>query len=207
MENNNKPYNSLAGKFLIASPSMNDPRFVKCIIYMISDNEEGSMGIIINKPAIDIKLENIIEATELKRINAFSTKKISQNKKEMPKVFYGGPVELDKGFILHSNDYFTKEKYTDLSNNLVLSSNFSILQDIIKGKGPSKCLLAVGYSGWYSNQLANELKQNTWIEAELDTDILFSKNISKKWEFALTKVGINKKKLSTSSFSSFSGSA
>lgn len=198
MEKKDKRYNSLAGKFLIASPNMNDPRFSRCIIYMVSDSQEGSMGIIINKPALNISFENILESVELKKVDKYSSK---------PQVFYGGPVDLNKGFVIHSNDYVTKENYTKLNNNLVLSSNFNILQDILNGKGPSKSLLAIGYAGWHSFQLINELKQNSWIEAELDTDILFTKNINKKWETALGKVGISKNNISRSNFSSCSGSA
>ena len=193
-----KNYNSLEGKFLIASPSMSDPRFSKCIIYMISDSKEGSMGIIINKPALNVSFESLLENVKINIKNSTTAK---------PKIFYGGPMDLDKGFILHSNDYSTKEKFTKLGNNLILSSNFNILKDIIKGKGPSKSILAIGYAGWYSHQLINELKQNIWIETELDTEILFSKNVNKKWEFALEKVGINKKNIASSKFSSFSGSA
>ncbi len=200
MQNLNKSYNSLAGKFLIASPSMNDPRFAKCIIYMVSDNIDGSMGIIINKPAINISFDTILETVELNKNETLA----DINK---PKVFYGGPVDLDKGFILHTNDYSTKEKYTELDKNLVLSSNFSILKDIIEGKGPTSSLLALGYAGWYSNQLVRELKQNSWLEAEMDTEILFSHNISEKWELCLAKVGISKKNIKSSNFSSFSGSA
>ena len=192
-----KNYNSLAGKFLIASPGISDPRFARCLIYMISDNEEGSMGIIVNKPAKNMNISNIFENLSEKNLKFLNK----------PTIFYGGPVELDKGFILHSDDYNSKEEKKLLKNGLMLSSNLEILKDIAIGKGPSKSILAIGYSGWYKRQLDGELKKNTWFEADLDPEILFLADTKKKWEKALHKVGINKAKINSSNFSSSSGSA
>ena len=91
---NNNNYFSLEGKFLIASPNMTDPRFIKSLIYMISDDIKGSMGIIINKPALDLDMSHFLNNYE--RLD---------NKNNNHTVFYGGPVEFDKGFVLHTNDY------------------------------------------------------------------------------------------------------
>ncbi len=196
MKSNNK-YNSLAGKFLIASPNMADVRFSECLIYMISDNEDGSMGIIVNKPALNLSIKNIFQEISEDKIL----------KSHEPIVYYGGPVDLNKGFIIHSNDYRSKEVHTKLENNLILSNNVSILKDIVSGKGPSKSILAIGYAGWHSNQLVSELKENTWIEADLGTEILFSKEASMKWKDALKSVGIKKSSIKDLNFSSFSGTA
>ena len=190
-------YNSLEGKFLIASPSITDTRFSKCLIYMVTDDEEGSMGIIVNKPALNLSIQNVFE--EVSRDHVPSDKD--------PIIFYGGPVDLDKGFIIHSNDYLSKDNFKKLANNLILSNNITILKDIVSGKGPSKSILAIGYAGWHSYQLAEELKQNTWIEADLGIEILFSRKNSEKWNKALHKVGIKKNNLKSSNFSTYSGSA
>lgn len=191
-------YNSLAGKFLISSPGINDVRFKNTIIYVLSDNEEGSMGIIINKPALNINIRSILEDKELKT-----------NKKNInePKVFYGGPVELDKGFIIHTNDYKKSKKITLLENGLVLSSNISIIKDIINGSGPSKSLFAIGYSGWDRHQLKMEVNQNAWLEVDLDISILFSTNHKKKWSYGMSKLGINSSLLKKAVFPPCSGSA
>ena len=191
-------YNSLAGKFLISSPYINDMRFKKTLIYIISDNASGSMGIIVNKPAMNIDLERVLGAL-----------KVNKNDKNVcyPKVFYGGPVELDKGFIVHTNDYKYKEGITEINNDLALSSNISIINDIVSGAGPSKSILAIGYTGWDSYQLQSELMQNVWIEIELDINIMFSDNHNKKWEYAISKLGINPKSLNKSIFTSYTGSA
>ncbi len=198
LKNYKKKYNSLSGKFLIASPNMNDYRFKNTIIYILSDNEEGSMGIIINKPALNIKLDKIFHDIE---------PTINIDNGSTPNIFYGGPVALDKGFIIHTNDYKTSKKIDLLENNLVLSSNKKILQDILIGNGPSKSIFTIGYSGWDSYQLVSEIKSNSWIEAELDIDLLFSANNENKWELAMSKVGIKTKKLNNITFSPDSGSA
>ena len=198
LKNYKKKYNSLSGKFLIASPNMNDYRFKNTIIYILSDNEEGSMGIIINKPALNIKLDKIFHDIE-------PTMNIGNG--STPNIFYGGPVASDRGFIIHTNDYKASKKIDLLKNDLVLSSNKKILQDILIGNGPSKSIFTIGYSGWDSYQLVSEIKSNSWIEAELDIDLLFSANNESKWELAMSKVGIKSKKLKNVTFSPDSGSA
>ena len=194
MKKYNKKYHSLKGKFLISSPNINDSIFKKSLIYMISDNEEGSMGIIINKPALKINISGLL----------------GENIKEIikqPQVYYGGPVELDKGFILHTNDYKKDKNQIILNKGLVLSSDFSTVKEIAKGNGPSKSILAIGYTGWSSFQLHAELKKSDWFELDLDIDIIFSKNHKKKWDQAISKLGINKELLQNAIFSNYTGSA
>ena len=197
MDKKNKNYYSLEGKFLIASPNISDSRFSQTLIYMISDSTAGSMGVIVNKPAINLDLKN----------NFYKSKDLKIKKKQEYKVHFGGPVEFDKGFILHSNDYETNEEKTILKNNLVLSSNQKILQDLSSGNGPSKFMVLIGYSGWSSHQLALELKQNSWLVANANKKILFSKNYSVKWKNALKTVGLKEDKLQSFKFSNYSGSA
>ncbi len=197
MFSKNKNYFSLEGKFLISSPNMVDPRFSETLIYMISDDVKGSMGIIVNKPALNLDLKNFF--------NGFENLDKEINKKYI--VHYGGPVEFDKGFILHTNDYESSEAKTFLKNNLVLSSNSKILNDLSLGKGPSKFIVVIGYAGWRSNQLSEELKQNSWLVADMNKKILFSKNYKLKWKNALKSIGIDEQNLKSFKFSNYSGSA
>ncbi len=197
MDEKNKNYFSLAGKFLIASPNISDPRFSQTLIYMISDDISGSMGVIVNKPAASLNLKSAF----------YNEKEYDIKKDKEYTVHYGGPVEFDKGFILHSNDYETNEEKTILKNNLVLSSNQKILQDLSSGNGPSKFMVLIGYSGWSSHQLALELKQNSWLVANANKKILFSKNYSVKWKNALKTLGLKEDKLQNFKFSNYSGSA
>ena len=194
MKNQNKNYHSLQGKFLISSPNMNDSVFKKSLIYIISDNEDGSMGIIVNKPAYKVNLTSLL----------------GENIKDLikqPQVYYGGPVELNKGFILHTNDYENNKNNIKLDNGLILSSDFSTIKEIALGSGPSKSILALGYTGWSSFQLHAELKKNDWFELNLNTDIIFARNHRKKWIEAISKLGISKELLQNAIFSNYSGSA
>ena len=192
-KNNN--YYSIEGKFLVASPNMSDPRFSETLIYMISDDIKGSMGIIVNKPALNLDITKIFN----------SQKKI--NKNNMYTIHYGGPVEFDRGFILHTNDYKKSKECKHLKNNLVLSSNSKILSDLALGKGPSKFIVVIGYAGWQSYQLSEELRQNAWLVAKLNKKILFSKNYSLKWKRALKSIGLENENLKSFKFSNYSGSA
>lgn len=195
MNNFNKnKYNSLKGKFLISSPSINDERFKKTLIYIISDNKDGSMGVIINKPALNIDISNLITDKEINMV-------------EKPKVYYGGPVELDRGFIIHTNDYKKSSNNTILENDLILSSDISVIKDILKGSGPSKSIFTIGYTGWESYQLQFEINNNAWFEIELSPNIIFSDNNKSKWDMALKKLGINKELLDRAIFSPSAGSA
>tara|TARA_A100001011_G_C14185075_1_gene788652 strand:- start:603 stop:1187 length:585 start_codon:yes stop_codon:yes gene_type:complete len=194
MKNLKKKYTSLQGKFLISSPNINDTMFKKALIYIISDNENGTMGIIINKPAIKINISSIL---------GDSVKAIG----EQPRVFYGGPVELDRGFVLHTDDYKKSENFIKLDNNLALSSDISIIKDILLGIGPSKSIFAIGYTGWDSHQLQMEMKNNDWFEVDLDNEMIFSDNYKSKWKKAISKLGIDSKLLHSAIFSPYTGSA
>ncbi len=194
MKNQTNKYYSLQGKFLISSPNINDTIFEKSLIYMISDNESGSMGIIINKPTPKLDISNVLGENVL-------------NISKQPQIYYGGPVELNRGLILHTNDYKNNKNQIKLDNDLVLSSDFSTIKEIISGNGPSKSVLAIGYTGWSSFQLHEELKKNDWFELDLNTEIIFSENHNSKWESAISKLGINKKLLKSGIFSNYTGSA
>lgn len=192
-KNNN--YNSIEGKFLVASPNMSDPRFSETLIYMISDDIKGSMGIIVNKPALNLDITKI-----------FNIQK-KNNKNNIYTIHYGGPIDFDRGLILHTNDYKKSKECKYLKNNLVLSSNSKILNDLILGKGPSNFIVVIGYAGWQSEQLSEELRQNSWLVTKLNKRILFSKNCSLKWKNALKSIGLEENNLKSFKFSNYSGSA
>ena len=194
MKNYNKKYNSLQGKFIISSPNMNDTVFKKSLIYIISDNEDGSVGIIINKPALKVKVSTLL-GKNIKGV------------KNLPKIYYGGPVELDKSFILHTNDNKNYDNDIKLDSELMLSNDFSTIEEIILGNGPTKSLLTIGYTGWASFQLHEELKKNDWLELDLDTNIIFTDNYQNKWDQAISKLGINKKLLKNAIFTNYTGLA
>ena len=194
MRKKNKNYHSLQGKFLISSPNINNSVFEKSLIYIISDNEDGSMGIMVNKPADRVYLDSLLGEN-------------IKNNIWQPQVYFGGPVELDKAFILHTSDCENNKNHIKLDNDLILSSDFSTIKEIANGNGPSKSILTLGYTGWSSFQLHAELKKNDWFELNLEIDIIFAKNHGKKWDQAISKLGINKELLESAIFSNYSGSA
>ena len=171
-----KFYSSVKDHFLIATEKMKDNRFEKTVIAMLENDKDGAWGLVINKPIgslpiallIDPSLNTSEEREELYKIN-------------IP-VFWGGPVETKKIFILHSNEY-----QSDSTNNygsISISHGYDILFDIAKNKGPEKSLVILGYSGWGDGQLEGEMERDHWILSDLDPSIIFDEESSRKWRKA-----------------------
>jgi len=155
---------------------MRDNRFEKTVIAMLENYKDGAWGLVINKPIgllpiallIDPSLNTSDEREELYKVN-------------IP-VFWGGPVETKKIFILHSNEY-----QSDSTNNygsISISHDYDILFDIAKNKGPEKSLVILGYSGWGDGQLEGEMERDHWILSDLDPNIIFDEESSRKWRKA-----------------------
>jgi len=171
-----KFYSSVKDHFLIATEKMRDNRFEKTVIVMLENNKDGAWGLIINKPIrllpiallIDPSLNTSEEREELYKVN-------------IP-VFWGGPVETKKIFVLHSKEY--QNDSTNNYGNISISQDYNILFDIAKNKGPKKHLVILGYSGWGNGQLEGEMERDHWILSDLDLNIIFDKESSKKWRKA-----------------------
>ena len=172
---------SLAGQFLIAMPGMTDPRFARAVIYLCAHTPENAMGLVINKPLQDLKFVDVLE--NLNIIPTTSTCRAIH-------VHRGGPVETQRGFVLHSCDY-NRDGTLVLNDQVALSATTEILKSIACGAGPRANLMALGYSGWGPGQLDMEIKHNAWLNAPADPDLLFSGDFSSKWEKALAKLGVN----------------
>ena len=172
-----KFYTTVKDNFLVATDKMVDPLFEKTVIVMIQNDEEGAWGLVINKPIGMIPLSSLMNFSE--NIDD----KIEQlNKIDLP-VFWGGPVDIGKIFILHTKEYRseTTKYYKDIS----VSSDYKILLDIAEKKGPKKSLIIMGYSGWGSGQLEGEMEKGHWILSELDIDIIFKEKKIDQWIKAL----------------------
>ena len=168
-----KFYSSVKDNFLIATKKMKDVRFEKTVVAMIENDENGAWGLIINKPLgliplsflVDPKLSTSEKRKELSEVNIL--------------VFWGGPVEIKKIFIVHSNEY--QSETTKNYGAISISQDYNILFDIAEDKGPEKSLVILGYSGWGSGQLEGEMERDHWILSDLDSDIIFEKESMKKW--------------------------
>ena len=169
-----KFYSSVKNHFLIATEKMNDNRFKKTVIVMLESDENGAWGLVINKRfgtmpialLIDPSLNTSDEREKLYKVNIL--------------IFWGGPVEVDKIFVLHSNEY--KSQTTEKYGKISISQDYNILFDIAKQKGPKNSLVILGYSGWGTGQLEGEMEKDHWILSDLNLDIIFDKESKNKWK-------------------------
>ncbi len=178
----------LCGKLLIAMPSMGDVRFERSVIFMCAHSEDGAMGLIINKPAPDLRFGDLLEQLDL--AHGDDTREIRVN--------FGGPVEHGRGFVLHSRDYDSSESTLKVDSRFGMTATLDILEDISNGDGPRECLLALGYAGWGPGQLESEIQANGWLTCEASTEIVFQKGDGDKWTAALASLGISPSFLSAS---------
>ncbi len=176
-------FSNLTGKILIATPfAMEGNIFHKSLIYVVKHTEEGSIGFIVNHPIQNAPAENMF-----KRIDA------SINISDMNlEINIGGPVEVERGFFMHSAEYNKNLLFSTPECNLAISSNSEILRDISEGNGPERSMFIIGYTGWGPGQMEFELESNLWIIAEPDHDLIFSGDPTKKWPKALGMAGVSK---------------
>lgn len=172
----------LTGKLLLATPSMGDTRFERAVIYVCSHSENGAMGIVINQYAKGVTFPDLLEQLEI-------TPDDVTNRISLP-VFHGGPLEMARGFILHTEDYHSNDTVT-IDEHISLTGTLDMLKDMAVGKGPEHSLFALGYAGWGAGQLDDEMLDNAWMMVDADPDIIFDTRADKKWEKALSKIGID----------------
>ena len=171
-----KFYNSVKDHFLIATEKMKDNRFEKTVIIMLESDNDGAWGLVVNKRLgtmpiallIDPSLSTSEERERLYKIN-------------IP-IFWGGPVDVKKIFILHSTEY--QSDTTRNYGNISVSQDYNILFDIAENKGPEKSLIIFGYSGWGSGQLEGEMERDHWILSDIDLNIIFDEESNAKWNKA-----------------------
>lgn len=178
IQTSNSPY--LVGHLLVAMPGMPDPRFAKAVIYVCAHNEEGAMGLVINRAMEDISLSELLEQLGISTVP----------KGDAISVQFGGPVEQGRGFVLHSPDY-VHDSTLVVDGQVALTGTVDILQAIADGSGPQKSILALGYAGWGPGQLDSEILENGWLSVEADPDLVFAGDLDAKWQSALTKLGID----------------
>ncbi|TDI60761.1 MAG: YqgE/AlgH family protein [Alphaproteobacteria bacterium] len=176
----------LRGKLLLAMPNMGDPRFERAVICMCEHSEEGAMGIVINQPATHIEFPELMEQLDI------SIPKIHAD----ISVFTGGPVEPNRGFVLHSADY-TQDSSMVISEILAITATVEILRALAANEGPSNSLLVLGYAGWSAGQLESEILANAWLHTETDSDLVFATEPELKWPLAMAKLGIDVSMLSS----------
>jgi putative transcriptional regulator len=180
-----KPIN-LTNQFLIAMPGLADPNFFQTVIYVFSHNDQGAMGIVINRP-LSMDLGEIFTQMDLtvKDMDISNTQ-----------VYDGGPVKTDRGFIIHKPDAKWQSSI-HISDKIEVTTSRDILEAISNGYGPEKSFIALGYAGWTAGQLEQELMDNCWLNTPSDTDIIFDAPAEQRWEFAASLLGVNMQNLSS----------
>ncbi|WP_455210443.1 YqgE/AlgH family protein [Kaarinaea lacus] len=174
----------LKNHFLIAMPTLMDPNFFHSVTYICEHNTQGAMGIVINQP-VELTLAEVVE-----HLGIASTEgaQLQQN------VYRGGPVETERGFVLHK-PIGQWESTLSVTKNIGLSTSNDIVEALAQGHGPSQCLVALGYAGWGAGQLEQELTENSWLSAPADESVLFDTDADKRWEAAAALMGIDIKQL------------
>ncbi|MBL1293904.1 MAG: YqgE/AlgH family protein [Thiotrichales bacterium] len=177
---------SLSNQFLIAMPSLNDHNFSRSVTYICQHNEHGAMGIVINQP-LELTLGEVLSDLELDTDQA--TIRDST-------VFLGGPVQCERGFVLHQ-PVGEWEATLNISDEIGLTASRSILASIAKGHGPRNNIVVLGYAGWAAGQLEQELLANSWLSGPADNEIIFDLPIEERWQAAATHAGIDITRLSS----------
>jgi putative transcriptional regulator len=177
----------LDGQMLIAMPSMGDERFARTVIYMCAHSADGAMGIIVNQPAAHISFSDLL--VQLEVVPAADLIQLPQQAGGV-KVLKGGPVDTQRGFVLHSADFFIENSTLPIDEGICLTATLDILKAIARGDGPASAVLALGYAGWAPGQLETEIHQNGWLHCAADRELIFGPDTRGKYSLALKKIGI-----------------
>ncbi len=176
---------SLINQLLIAMPGMPDPNFNSTVTLICEHNDEGALGIVINRP-LNLNLGGLFEQLSLEEPDAAAAKH---------PVLSGGPVARDRGFVLH-NPGPAYESSMTVSDDVQLTLSRDILDSLAAGKGPDRSLVALGYAGWEPGQLEAEMLANTWINVPASPQLIFDTPFADRWTKAADSLGIDISRLS-----------
>lgn len=172
------PY--LTNHFLIAMPALADPNFFHTVTFICEHDAEGAMGLVINRP-LDMQLGEILAHMDVAEIDPGAA--------GLP-VFQGGPVQMERGFVLHEplGDW---EATLQISDTIGVTASQDILTAMAAGRGPRRALVALGYAGWGAGQLEREMAENAWLSGPASAEILFETPVERRWEAAAALLGVD----------------
>jgi len=176
------PQLNLANHFLIAMPSMQDPVFGGTVVYVCEHNENGVLGVVINKPT-DMTMQVLFERIDLK-LEGDQDSAVDQP------VMFGGPVQDDRGFVLHTPGQRYSSSLT-VTSEVAFTTSIDVLEAVASGDGPPRMLVSIGYSGWSPGQLEDEIGRNGWLTVGADPEILFGVPIEQRYTAAIRLLGID----------------
>jgi putative transcriptional regulator len=175
---------NLTNQFLIAMPGLAGDAFAGAVVYLCEHTEKGALGLVINKP-IDIKLKSLFERVEL----PLDRPDIA----EAP-VYFGGPVQTERGFVLHDRLADSGEQYNSslkIPGGLQMTTSKDVLEALSNGTGPKRVLVTLGYSGWGAGQLEDEMSRNNWINVGAKAEVIFDTPVEQRYGKALSLLGID----------------
>jgi putative transcriptional regulator len=184
----------LNGQILVAMPDMADQYFAKSVIYLCAHSEDGAMGIILNQPSQIKSFPDLL--VQLQIIAPQDRIHLPSQIGRFP-VLSGGPVQTDRGFILHTPDFHLDQSTMSIDDSVSLTATIDVLRAIASGDGPSRAMMALGYAGWDPGQLENEIQHNGWLHCPADPALVFDQEISTKYARALRSIGVELGQLSS----------
>jgi putative transcriptional regulator len=185
MEEKSTQSEYLEGQLLIAMPAMTDPRFERSVIYLCAHNAEGAMGLVVNKLFDEIDFGQLLSQLEI----------TPEEASPHLNVHFGGPVEAQRGFVLHTAEY-VGEGTVVVDEQVALTATLDILKELASGTGPRSTMLALGYAGWGPGQLEDEITENAWLHAPFNEALVFDGDVDTKWQRALNSIGVDLSSLS-----------
>ena len=172
---------SLANHFLIAVPAMSDPNFSRGVTLLCQHNDDGAMGLIVNRLS-SYTLGDILGQMDIHTDDAALA---------ATPVLAGGPVQQERGFVLHTPDKEDWDSSFRVSDRLCLTTSRDILIAMAAGKGPKQAVVALGYAGWGAGQLESELQEDTWLAVQADPGIVFDTELEQRWTAAARLIGLD----------------
>jgi len=187
MSSDPAPFN-LTHHFLIAMPGLSDAVFARSVVYVCEHSERGALGLVINKPS-DIDLKGLFEKVQLP---------LGRDDLQQLPVFQGGPVQTDRGFVLHEPFFADADKPEEpvyastmsIPGGLEMTTSKDVLEALSTGNGPRRVLVSLGYSAWGEGQLESELGDNSWLTVDADLSVIFDTPVEQRYERALQLLGL-----------------
>jgi putative transcriptional regulator len=171
---------NLTHHFLIAMPAMADPHFSRTLTYICEHNDQGALGIVVNRP-LEMTLQALLEQVSIPPAGG---------KFKLVPIYFGGPVQVDRGFVLHTPLGQWQSTLT-VNPEIGLTTSKDILQAVARGEGPGKLFVTLGYAGWAPGQLEHELAQNAWLTVQASPDVIFDLPAEKRLSAAMSLLGID----------------
>lgn len=179
----------LAGRLLVASPLIGDPRFDRTVVYVCAHGDDHAMGLVLNKPIEGLRLPALFEQLDVTCAAPTPDRCVLK----------GGPVDRDRGFVLHTDDVTLTESTLIVGEGIGLTATKEILEAMASDNAPRRSIMALGYAGWEAGQLEDEIQANAWLVADAEEGLLFDEDHDTKWARALKQLGVTPEFLTASS--------